>query len=90
MKDIAVVDSLTDLPNISKVIASDLQKAGISTVEELRRLGSKDAFVRIQLHSDSGACLNKLCALEGAIQGIRWHLLSDEVKADLKMFHRSL
>jgi len=82
--------SLTDLPNISKVIAADLQKAGISTAEELERIGSKDAFICIRLHSDSSACINKLCALEGAIRGIRWHVLPDEIKADLKQFHQSL
>jgi TfoX C-terminal domain. len=38
---------LTDLPNISKVIAGDLQKAGISTAEELKRIGSRAAFVLI-------------------------------------------
>ena len=84
------MNSLTDLPNISGVIAADLQKAGVLTAEELKRIGSKDAFVRIRIHSDSGACLNKLCALEGAIRGIRWHFLPDEIKSDLKQFHRSL
>ena len=49
--------NLTDLPNISKVIASDLEKVGISTVEELKRIGSRDAFVRIRLYSDNDACL---------------------------------
>ena len=82
--------SLVDLPNISKVIAADLQKAGILTAEELKHIGSKDAFIRIRLHSDNRACLNKLCALEGAIHGIRWHLLPDEIKSDLKQFYKSL
>jgi len=81
---------LTDLPNISRVISADLQKAGISTAEELKRIGSKKAFTLICLHSDFEACVSKLCALEGAIQGIRWHYLPDEVKSDLKKFHKSL
>jgi DNA transformation protein len=81
---------LTDLPNISKGIASDLQKAGIHTIEELTQIGSKDAFIRIRLQADREACVNKLCALEGAIQGIRWHHLSDHTKADLKAFYKSL
>ena len=82
--------SLAALPNISKVIAADLQKAGITTAEELKSVGSKEAFIRIRLCSDSDACLSKLCALEGAIQGVRWHGLSDETKADLKQFRQSL
>lgn len=82
--------NLTDLPNISKVIASDLQKAGIHTIEELIQIGSKDAFIRIRLQADGEACVNKLCALEGAIQGIRWHHLSENTKADLNAFYKSL
>lgn len=82
--------SLTDLPNISKVIASDLQKAGINTIDELIQLGSKEAFIRILLQADHEACVNKLCALEGAIQGTRWHHLSNDTKADLKAFYKSL
>jgi DNA transformation protein len=31
----------------------------------------------------------RLSALEGAIQGVRWHHLSDETKADLKAFYHS-
>ncbi|MDR1301443.1 MAG: TfoX/Sxy family protein [Treponema sp.] len=38
-------------------------------------------------HTDSSACYNRLCAIEGAIQGIRWHNLSDEIKNELKQFY---
>jgi len=84
------MESLTSLPNISKVISADLQKAGITTPEELKKIGSKEAFIRIRMHADADACVSKLCALEGAIQGVRWHLLPDEVKAELKVFHKAL
>ena len=33
--------------------------------------------------------INSLCALEGAIQGIRWHYLDCETKAELKRFFDS-
>lgn len=81
---------LTDLPNISKVNAKKLRDAGIETPEELRRLGSREALFRVRLHSDPGACLNMLYGLEGAIRGIRWHDLPDDVKAELKAFHKTL
>lgn len=84
------MDKLTDLPNISQVISANLQRAGIKTPEALREIGSKDAFLRIRAHVDEDACLNQLYALEGAVRGIRWHLLPDEVKEDLKSFKRSL
>jgi len=61
---------LSSLPNISKAIEEKLNRADIFTVEQLKELGSKDAFVRIRL-KDPTACINTLCAIEGAIEGIR-------------------
>ena len=84
------MSALNDLPNISRVIAGDLQKAGISAAEELRSIGSRESFILIRLHSDNSACLSKLYALEGAVQGIRWHSLTDETKNELKLFYKSL
>jgi DNA transformation protein len=37
---------------------------------------------------DPSACYMRLCGLEGAIRGVRWHDLPDDVKADLKVFYR--
>jgi DNA transformation protein len=37
--------------------------------------------------SDPPACIMRLSALEGAIQGIRWHLLDKETKESLKEFY---
>ena len=74
----------------ARLLRGILAKRGIFTVEELKRIGSKDAFLRIRLHSDSTACLSKLSALEGAIQGIRLHDLTDEVKTELRRFYKSL
>ncbi|MDR2711807.1 MAG: TfoX/Sxy family protein, partial [Clostridiales bacterium] len=65
---------LTKLPNIAAKLESQLADAGITTVEELQRLGSREAWLRI-LARDPSACLMRLSALEGAIQGVRWHYL---------------
>ena len=35
---------------------------------------------------DESACINRLMALEGAIEGVKKNMLADEVKADLKEF----
>lgn len=84
------MQQLTDLPNISRVIAGNLEKADIRTPEDLRQAGSLEAFLRIRLQADQGACLNMLYALEGAIQGVRWHSLPDETKTALKDAYRRL
>ncbi|MBC8922060.1 TfoX/Sxy family DNA transformation protein, partial [Escherichia coli] len=52
-------------------------------------VGSKEAFLRIW-ENDSSVCLSELYALEGAVQGIRWHGLDEAKKIELKKFHQSL
>lgn len=61
---------------------------GITTPEELRSVGSREAWLRIKA-IDPSACLMRLSALEGAIQGIRWHALDPGIKAELKSFYYS-
>jgi len=78
---------LTKLPNIAEKLEAQLADAGISTVDELKKTGSREAWLRI-LARDPSACLMRLSALEGAIQGVRWHYLDDETKASLKEFYR--
>jgi DNA transformation protein and related proteins len=74
---------LSKLPNIGKELENNLLQAGINTPDELKNVGSCKAFQLIHA-IDSTACISKLCALEGAIQGIRWHKLDDATKQKLK------
>ena len=68
---------LSKLPNIGNVLEKQLNDVGINTIDDLINLGSKEAWLKIKEIDDS-ACLNRLMALEGAIQNIRWHNLSEE------------
>ena len=77
---------LSKLPNIGKVLEKQLNDVGIETTDDLINLGSKEAWLRIK-EIDESACLNRLMALEGAIQNIRWHNLSEEDKENLKVFY---
>ncbi len=76
---------LCSLPNIGAVLASELEAAGIKTPEQLRKVGSKQACARLR-ESGAHVCLSKLYALEGAVRGVRWHVLAAELKADLAQF----
>ncbi|MCF8368087.1 MAG: TfoX/Sxy family protein [Bacteroidales bacterium] len=76
---------LSDLPNIGKTLEEKLLAVGISSPEELMNKGSENALMQIRA-IDNTACFSMLCALEGAIQGIRWHGLSVERKEELKQF----
>ncbi len=80
---------LSSLPNVGRVLERNLRAVGIDTPEQLRDAGSREAFLRIRLY-DPGACLHMLYGLEGAVQGIRDTLLSDEAKKDLKNFYKNL
>ena len=81
------IKELTQLPNIGKVVAEKLIQVGINTPEELVSVGTEQAFIRLQT-IDETACLSMLQAIEGAIQGIRWHNLSKERKTELIDFYR--
>ena len=64
-----------------------LIQVGIETTEALRQVGAKAAWLKIQ-EIDPSACIHRLMALEGAIQGVPKAKLPDEVKAELKQFYR--
>ena len=80
---------LSKLPNIGKVIEKQLNDVGINTIDDLMNIGSKEAWLKIREMDDS-TCVNRLMALEAAIQNIRWHDLSVEDKKNLKEFYNGV
>ena len=77
---------LSKLPNIAAKLEGQLAQVGITTMDELKNTGSREAWLRI-LAIDPSACIMRLSALEGAIQGVRWHYLDEETKKSLKTFY---
>lgn len=73
---------LSEMPNIGKTLEGMLNNVGIEDSEDLVAVGSIEAVARLQLTDD--ACLSKLFAIEGAIQGVRWHGLPKELRDSLK------
>ncbi len=80
---------LTVLPNIGPELARLLNEAGVHDAEELRALGTQEAFLRLKAR-DPDACFHKLTAIEGAVQGVRKSQLDPERKAQLRAFFDSL
>ena len=78
---------LSKLPNIGKKLEEQLNEGGIESYDDLVNIGSGEAWLKIK-EIDESACINRLMALEGAIQNIRWHNLSDEDKRKLKEFYQ--
>ena len=79
---------LKKLPNIGEKLEQQLQAVGISTLEDLQSCGAEAAWLRI-LQIDESACLHRLLALEGALQGVKKSLLPAERKAELRAFCNS-
>ena len=84
------MDELTDLPNIGKTLAAKLNRIGIKSERELKEMGSENAIIKISTIENGGVCINMLYAIEGAIQGIRWHGLEETRKHELKAFYRMM
>lgn len=78
---------LAKLPNIGKTVEEQLNRVGLTTVEELKEAGAKQAWLKIQ-EIDESACIHRLLALEGAIRNVKKVELPDDVKADLKAFYQ--
>ena len=78
---------LTSLPNIGKKLEEQLNRVGIKTPDDLVKCGSQKTWLKIKA-TDPTACLNRLLALEGAIQNIRWYDLPDKDKERLREFYR--
>lgn len=76
---------LAVLPNIGVRLEEQLNVAGIDTPESLRELGSREAWLKLK-YMDPSVNITRLYALEGALRGVRWHLLDDKTKDELKEF----
>lgn len=83
------MSELTSLPNIGKELAKKIESIGVHSTKEFINTGAEQIFARIAA-TDNGACINMLYALEGAIQGIRWHEISKERKQELRSFYKHL
>ena len=81
---------LSDLPNVGKVLESHLLRIGIETPAQLVSVGAEEAFMRIRLYIDPGACLHMLYGIQGAIEGIPDKHLSEDTKQRLKIFYNRL
>ena len=78
--------NLSKLPNIGAVVEEQLNRVGITTYDQLKETGSKQAWLKIKA-IDESACINRLYGLDGEIRVIKKSQLSPEVKAELKEFY---
>jgi len=81
--------NLSEVQNIGAVLETLFVRAWIHCSTGLIDTASKEAFKKIK-NIEGQACINMLFAPEGAVQGKRWHKLSQKEKEDHGFFFRSL
>lgn len=79
------MNELTSMMNIGKEMANKLHSVGIGSTEELIRLGSEQAFLKLK-EAYPQVCLVHLYALEGAICNTEFNSLPESRKKELKEF----
>ena len=75
--------ALEDTPNIGKVLAERLRAAGITSREQLEKLGDAAAFRKLRADLPEDACTHTRLALAGAVRGVRWHALDKALREKL-------
>lgn len=73
---------LDALPNLGPKSCAMLQRCGIHTPRQLRRLGAVAAFGRVR-RTEPRASLNLLWALEGALSGLAWQEVARQHRTSL-------
>jgi DNA transformation protein and related proteins len=73
---------LSELPNLGPKSQAALAAAGITTVAQLRRLGSVAAYAKAK-QAGASTSLNLLWALEGALTGLPWQVVAREHRTSL-------
>ena len=61
---------LSKLPNIGAVVEEQLNQVGINTYDQLKEMGSRQAWLKIKAIDDS-ACINRCSDWRGAVQELK-------------------
>ena len=75
---------ISTLPGVGPITGGWLEEAGIRTVEDLRSMGSLEAYRRLKFMFSRRVSLNALYGLEAALRGCHWLDLPQDVKAALQ------
>lgn len=84
------------LRNIGPTCEKDLHSAGIRTAGDIRKLGAKEAFLRLMVAREKsgrgGTCYNAayLYALYGAIHDLDWREIPEKKRNEFKAFTAEL
>lgn len=74
---------IKDLPNLRLANERMLKKAGITTVDQLFEAGALNAYKALQETHQGTVSLELLWALEGAVSGQHWSVISQQRRSEL-------
>jgi DNA transformation protein len=74
---------LSHLVNIGEKTEHFLQEVGVSTQQELQAIGSVEAWRRLKRLHPEQATLTSLYRLQGALLGVPWNKLPEEIMEQL-------
>ncbi len=72
--------------NVGKVLELKLEEIGISSLDELKKVGTEEAFLRLY-EKNVNTSRSILFSLEGAIVGVRWHNIDKKRIDELREFY---
>lgn len=82
IRTVGEASCIAELPNLGPKSEEMLRGCGITTVAQLRKLGSVVAYAKVKA-SHSAASLNLLWSLEGALTGLSWQEVAREHRTSL-------
>ncbi|WP_407330420.1 TfoX/Sxy family DNA transformation protein [Enterovibrio sp. 27052020O] len=82
-KKTAAPTRIKDLPNLRLATERMLKKAGIDSVEQLHTEGAVKAYQALQKSHQDSLSLELLWALEGAIEGKHWSVITPQRRDEL-------
>ena len=75
---------IKNLRNIGPKSARMLEEIGVATIDDLRNLGSVNAYLKLQFSFPDQISLNFLWAMQAGLQDRDWRDLSSDEKEILK------
>lgn len=71
------------LKNIGGMTADLLHDVGVHTLEDLRKMGSVEAYVKLKRRHHHKINKMFLYAMQGALMDVHWHALSEDIKNEI-------
>jgi DNA transformation protein len=74
---------MTKLRNIGPKSTERLAAVDVYSLEDVERLGVVETYLRVKAAFPDRVSLNLLWGLQGALMGIPWNQIPDDIKQDL-------